>query len=111
MSFARTLEALYTTLLERAAAGDAEASYTARLLSRGTPLIAKKLGEEGVEVALAAIGEDDVALTGEIADLLYHLLVLMIARGIAPDDVGEELAQRFGLSGISEKAHRADRPA
>ena len=61
--------------------GDPAQSYVAKLHARGTAKIAQKVGEEGVETALAAIGEDDAALLGEAGDLLYHTLVLLRANG------------------------------
>ena len=71
-------------------------SYTNELLEKGIGRIAKKVGEEGVETALAAIGEDGDALAGEAADLLYHLAVLLTARGISPADVEAKLRDRRG---------------
>lgn len=76
------------------AAADPEQSYTARLLGEGVGRIAQKIGEEGVEVALAAVSQDDASLTGEMADLLYHLTVLMQARGLSWDDVVRKLKER-----------------
>jgi len=78
---------------ERAGA-PSEQSYTAKLLAAGLPRIAQKVGEEGVETALAAVTADDQALCGEIADLLYHLTVLLEARGLAWSDVMSMLQQR-----------------
>jgi phosphoribosyl-ATP pyrophosphohydrolase len=72
-------------------------SYTNRLLDAGIPKIAKKVGEEGVEAALAALVEDDDALAGEAADLLYHLIVLLAARGLTPGDVEKKLRDRRGV--------------
>lgn len=72
-----------------------EDSYTARLLAAGAARIAQKVGEEGVETALAAAAGTEEEVTSEAADLLYHLLVLLKSRGIAPDRVGAELARRF----------------
>ncbi|MEO6326804.1 MAG: bifunctional phosphoribosyl-AMP cyclohydrolase/phosphoribosyl-ATP diphosphatase HisIE [Thermoanaerobaculia bacterium] len=69
-------------------------SYTTRLLEAGVGRIAKKVGEEGVEVALAAVAESDEALSGEIADLLYHVVVLMQARGLDPAAVDARLKER-----------------
>ena len=69
-------------------------SYTANLLSQGLPKVAQKVGEEGVEVALAAVVGDDPALLGESADLLYHLLVLLRARSLSLAQVISVLAQR-----------------
>jgi phosphoribosyl-ATP pyrophosphohydrolase/phosphoribosyl-AMP cyclohydrolase len=69
-------------------------SYTTRLLDAGVRTIAQKVGEEGVEAALAGVAEDDAALCGEAADLLYHLIVLLRARGLALGDVLAVLAAR-----------------
>jgi phosphoribosyl-ATP pyrophosphohydrolase/phosphoribosyl-AMP cyclohydrolase len=71
-----------------------DASYTRRLFDAGIARIAQKVGEEGVETALAAVTADDAALRGEAADLIYHLLVLLRARGMGWDDVRAELARR-----------------
>lgn len=69
-------------------------SYTTQLFEAGIRKIAQKVGEEGVETALAAIGEDDAALLGEAGDLLYHTLVLLRARGLGADDLLRTLAAR-----------------
>ena len=71
-------------------------SYTTRLFEDGIRRIAQKVGEEGVETALAAVAQDDDALLGEAADLLYHLLVLMRARGLGLADIKRTLAIRRG---------------
>jgi phosphoribosyl-ATP pyrophosphohydrolase/phosphoribosyl-AMP cyclohydrolase len=71
-----------------------EASYTARLLAKGIHKVAQKVGEEGVEVALAGAGESDQKLVEESADLLYHLLVLLRARGLPLARVIQELEKR-----------------
>ncbi len=78
---------------ERAAAPTAE-SYTARLLDGGVGRIAQKVGEEGVETALAAVSAGDEEFVGECADLVYHLLVLLRARGLDFAAVEDELARR-----------------
>ena len=78
---------------ERAQADPAE-SYTARLLNEGTQRAAQKVGEEGVEVALAAVARDAAGCAEEVADLVYHLTVLMEAKGIAWDDIAKVLAGR-----------------
>ena len=70
-------------------------SYTTTLFDTGLPRIAQKVGEEGVETALAAVTADDTALCGEAADLVYHLLVLLHARGLSLDDVSTALAARM----------------
>lgn len=71
-------------------------SYTNRLLEKGVGKCAQKVGEEGVEVALAAVSRDDAGLAAEIADLMYHVVVLMAARGLSPEAVAAELAARRG---------------
>jgi phosphoribosyl-ATP pyrophosphohydrolase/phosphoribosyl-AMP cyclohydrolase len=76
------------------AAAPSEASYTSRLLAEGLPKIAQKVGEEGVEVALAAVTRDTDGCAEEIADLLYHLAVLMEARGFGWEEVVAVLKQR-----------------
>ena len=83
-----------------------DVSYTRRLLDRGINHCAKKFGEEAVEAAIAAVGEDRARLVGETADVLYHLLVVLHARGISLDDVEAELAARTQRSGVEEKAAR-----
>ncbi len=75
-------------------ADNAEGSYTAALYGRGVRRMAQKVGEEGVEVALAAAGEPDARLIGESADLLFHLLVLLRARQLRLQDVVGELRER-----------------
>jgi phosphoribosyl-ATP pyrophosphohydrolase/phosphoribosyl-AMP cyclohydrolase len=78
---------------------DPETSYTARLLKQGIERIAQKVGEEGVETAIAAVAPGRRAeLAGEAADLLYHLLVLLEASGVRPDEIGEVLLRRHGLA-------------
>lgn len=83
-----------SALVERRAAERPEGSYTTRLFDGGMRRIAQKVGEEGVETALASIAEDDQALLGEGADLLFHLLVLLRARGLGLADVEATLATR-----------------
>ena len=75
-------------------AGGGDSSYTAKLYSRGIKKVAQKVGEEGLEVALAAVAEDDKDFLGECADLLFHLEVLLHARGMRLGDVAAELARR-----------------
>jgi phosphoribosyl-ATP pyrophosphohydrolase len=85
---------------------DPASSYTAKLFARGTLQIAKKLGEEGVETALAAVGQDREHVIAESADLLYHLLVLWAARDITPEEAYKALDARTNRSGIEEKNSR-----
>ena len=100
-----TIHDLETRVRERAAAS-AETSYTRKLLDKGVAHCAKKLGEEAVETVIAAVEGDKQALVAESADLIYHLLVLLKARGLALADVEAVLAQRTGMSGLEEKAAR-----
>jgi phosphoribosyl-ATP pyrophosphohydrolase/phosphoribosyl-AMP cyclohydrolase len=82
-----------------------DGSYTARLVSGGTRRIAQKVGEEGLEVALAACTEEDPALLGECADLLYHLLVLLRSRSLEFGQVVEELRRRHVSREHQEHPH------
>jgi phosphoribosyl-ATP pyrophosphohydrolase len=88
------------------AKANAEESYTRKLLDRGMAHCAKKLGEEAVETAIAAITEDRERLVAETADLLYHLLVVLEARGVSLAEVEAQLAARQNQSGLDEKAAR-----
>jgi len=99
------LERLWQTILSRRGA-DPKTSYTAKLFARGTGKIAQKLGEEAVEAVIEGVRGDPARLAAESADLLYHLLVLWAATGVAPEDVAAELARREGRSGIDEKRAR-----
>ena len=81
-------------VLESRRGADDTSSYTARLLQKGRPRIAQKVGEEATEVVIAALSGDDEELIGESADLLYHLLVLLLDRGIDPERVAAELRSR-----------------
>lgn len=98
------------TDLESVVAARAEAppdeSYTAKLLSGGPAKAAKKLGEEAVEAAIAAVQGDRPGLVSESADVLYHLLVVLKGAGIGLDEVLAELQRRTARSGIAEKASR-----
>ena len=81
-------------LVMRRAAERSAGSYTVKLLGAGMRRIAQKVGEEGVETALAAVAQDDAALLGEAADLVYHLIVLLRARGLPFAGVADTLAKR-----------------
>ncbi|MFO7809509.1 phosphoribosyl-ATP diphosphatase [Guyparkeria sp.] len=94
-------------LLEQRKGADAGSSYVASLYQKGRAKIAQKVGEEGVEVALAAVGDDRDELINEMADLWFHSLVLLADANLTPADVLDELECRFGLSGLEEKARRA----
>ena len=106
MADAAFLTRLEAILRERRGA-DPKHSYVAKLHAKGIAKIAQKLGEEAVETVIAALGEDDAALTGEAADLVFHLLVLLDARGLRFADVLAELERREGVSGVAEKASRS----
>lgn len=71
-----------------------EKSYTTSLFNEGLPKIAQKVGEEGTEVVVAALAQDGGRLIEEVADLTYHTLVLLSARGLSPADVLAELEKR-----------------
>jgi len=105
MSEPHPIDRLFSIIQSRAGA-DPSSSYTAKLLSQGKLKIAKKLGEEGVETALAAVAQDSASLAAESADLLYHLLVLWVACGLTPQDAYRALEARAGRSGLDEKALR-----
>jgi phosphoribosyl-ATP pyrophosphohydrolase len=100
-----TLDDLAAIISARANAS-ASASYTRSLLDSGTAHAAKKLGEEAVEVVIAAIERDAQAITQESADLLYHLLIVLHQNAIPLADVYAELERRTGQSGHAEKAAR-----
>jgi phosphoribosyl-ATP pyrophosphohydrolase/phosphoribosyl-AMP cyclohydrolase len=84
-------------------------SYTSRLLSGGVPMIGAKVTEEAAELVAAAASETDERVVAETADLLYHTLVLLAFREVPLARVEDELARRFGISGLDEKASRASR--
>lgn len=81
-------------------------SYTKQLFDAGVARISKKFGEEAFETVIAAMEGDNKALTSEAADALYHLLVLLEARGVTLAEVVSELGRRTSQSGLSEKAAR-----
>ena len=99
------LHRLAATIEERQFA-DPETSWTAKLLARGPEKCAEKFGEEAVEAIIEAVKGDRARLTSEAADVLYHLLVMLAARGVTLADVENELDRREGRSGIEEKASR-----
>lgn len=103
--FSDVLQRLAATIAARKGA-DPSASYTAQLLA-DPQRAAKKLGEEAVETALAAVSGDGDAIAAESADLIYHWLVLLAATGVDLDAVAAKLQAREGTSGLEEKAGRA----
>ena len=100
-----TIADLEKRVHERAKASAVD-SYTRSLIDKGVAHCAKKLGEEAVETVIAAVENDRGHLIAESADLLYHLLVLLKARGVTLADVEAALAQRTSMSGLDEKAAR-----
>ncbi len=102
-----TLDELAQTIDERAGAS-AQTSYTRSLLDKGPAHCARKFGEEAIELAIAAAALDESAVRAEAADVLYHLLVVLRARGVALSSVMNELDKRSGRSGHEEKASRAN---
>ena len=102
-----TLSRLAATIAARRTA-DPEVSWVARLNARGVPVIARKLGEEALETVIAALSGSREELVGEAADTLFHLLVLLDAKGVPLSEVLAELDRREGTSGIAEKASRSE---
>jgi len=87
---------------------DAGSSWTAQLLAKGPEKCAEKFGEEAIEAVIEAVRGDRARLVSEGADVLYHLAVMLAARGLSLADVAAELTRREGQSGIAEKAARSD---
>ena len=85
---------------------DPDSSWTARLLARGPEKCAEKFGEESIEAIIEAVRGDRARLTSEAADVVYHLLVMLTARGVTLAEVEAELTRREGVSGLDEKARR-----
>ena len=85
----------------------ADTSYVASLYSKGLDTILKKIGEEATETVIAAKSGDSGQIVYEMADLWFHCMVLLSQQGLSHDQVLDELARRFGLSGIDEKASRS----
>jgi phosphoribosyl-ATP pyrophosphohydrolase len=100
-----TIHDLAATIDARAVSGG-DASYTRKLLDKGAGHCAKKLGEEAVETVIAAIENNRDHLIAEGADLMFHFLVLLKARGVRFEDIEAALAQRTTMSGLEEKAAR-----
>jgi phosphoribosyl-ATP pyrophosphohydrolase len=96
---------LAATIASRKTA-DPDSSWTAKLLAKGPEKCAEKFGEEAIEAIIEAVKGDRDKLTGEAADVLYHLLVMLAARDVSLEAVLEELARRQGQSGLDEKANR-----
>jgi len=93
-------------ILEQRKNAEADSSYVASLYHKGLDAILKKVGEEATETVMAAKDGDKDKLVYEVADLWFHTLVLLANEDLKPDDVLQELARRFGVSGLDEKASR-----
>ena len=93
-------------ILEQRKTAEVDSSYVASLYHKGLDAILKKIGEEATETVMAAKDGDKEKLVYEVADLWFHTLVLLAQEGLKPDDVLQELARRFGVSGLDEKASR-----
>jgi phosphoribosyl-ATP pyrophosphohydrolase len=100
-----TLDDLAETIARRSGAS-ADASYTRSLLDKGAAHCARKFGEEAIELAIAAAAQDESAVRSEAADVLYHLLVVLRARGVSLASVMSELESRARMGGHEEKASR-----
>ena len=100
-----TLERLAAVIESRRGA-DPDKSYVARLFAKGQDAMLKKVGEEATEVVMAGKDGDAAKLTGEVADLWFHCLVVLAAHGLKPADVLAELRRREGMSGLEEFALR-----
>ena len=94
-------------VLEARKVADPDASYVSKLYAEGLDAILKKIGEEATETVMAAKDGDHEHLVREIADLWFHCLVLLVSQNLRPQDVLDELQQRFGTSGLTAKARRA----
>ena len=106
MAQSDTLSALQQVLRERLSA-DPDDSYVASLYAKGLDHILKKVGDESAEVIIAAKDQDQTALVKEVADLWFHCMVLLVQKDLSSEAVLEELNQRFGISGHTEKASRS----
>lgn len=99
------LKDLQAVLEERKQASP-DSSYVASLYAKGLDAILKKIGEESTEAVMAAKDGDRDQIVYEVADLWFHTLVLLVQQGMSHEDILAELARRFGLSGLEEKAGR-----
>ena len=100
------LNELYDVLQERKTASS-EKSYVASLYAGGMERIAKKIGEEATEVVIAGLTGKETEIVNEMSDLWFHCMVMLAHRNISPEQVLVELSNRFGRSGIEEKASRS----
>jgi phosphoribosyl-ATP pyrophosphohydrolase len=105
---AEILDAVYRIVLERKQNATGEKSYVKSLFDKGLDKILSKVGEEATEVAVAGKGGDREELVSEVADLFFHVLVLLGHYELQPELIYAELDRRFGLSGLDEKASRGN---
>ena len=96
-------------VLEQRKQASPDSSYVASLYAKGLDAILKKIGEEATETVMAAKDGDRERIVYETADLWFHTLVMLSQQGLSHEDVLSELARRFGLSGLEEKAGRRER--
>jgi phosphoribosyl-ATP pyrophosphohydrolase len=96
-----------TQVLEQRKSADADSSYVASLYAKGLDSILKKIGEEATETVMAAKDGDTTQIVHETADLWFHTMIMLVSLGIPPQRVLDELARRFGVSGLEEKAKRS----
>jgi phosphoribosyl-ATP pyrophosphohydrolase len=101
------LETLYQIIQERKQLGDGEKSYVKSLFDKGLDKILSKIGEEATETAVAGKGGVQEEIVGEVADLFFHVLILLGYYDLPPERVYAELRRRFGLSGLEEKVSRS----
>jgi len=106
MSQASEVLSQLSILLEQRKQADPSDSYVAKLYEQGLDKILQKVGEEATETIIAAKNPDNAALIYETADLWFHCMVMLAAKGLSSADVLTELDRRFGLSGLDEKASR-----
>ncbi len=103
-----TIDELYQVICDRKE-NPAAGSYTAGLMAAGEDEIVKKVGEEAIEVVLAAKAQGDQRLVEEVADLTYHVLVLLASRGLTPADVRAELERRHATAKGQSARQKGDR--
>jgi len=99
-------EAVYQIILQRKQMADGEKSYVKSLFDKGLDKILSKIGEEATETAVAGKGGDPEEIVYEVADLFFHVLILLGYYDLPPEKIYAELRRRFGVSGIEEKASR-----
>ena len=102
------LDTVYRIIQERKQLGDGEKSYVKSLFDKGLDKILSKIGEEATETAVAGKGGDPEEVVSEVADLFFHVLILLGYYDLPPEKIYAELRRRFGVSGIEEKASREE---